>query len=307
MKKATILILLSYLTIYIVWGSTYFFIKVAVETIPPFYVVGYRWLFGGIGLLIFTLLSGRIKTMPTMKEMLSSLVLGAFLLIGGNGLVTVAEKKVDSYLVALVLASTPFIIAFFDRVLLKKKISKVKILGIAMGLGGVAALMYNGHSLSGSLSPEMLLVLGGMLLWGFATSLGHTVKTHPDSLVNSGLQMLFIGIISLAGAFFFSPVSVPVAAYSSESWFGLVYLTILGSLAFCAYNYLIAHEPAIRISSYAFVNPVIAVGLGFIFGNESPVPFLHIGLPLIMLGLVLMLYGEMLVGYFWNKKNKAIC
>lgn len=299
-KKETLIILLSYLTIYIVWGSTYFFIKMAVETIPPFYVIGLRWLFGGAILLGYRWITGRLKR-PTRQEMMAALILGVMLLIGGNGLITVAEKKVDSYLVALVLASTPMAIAIYDWLLLKKTISWVKIVGVFIGILGVAALLYNGESLQSSFEPEIILVLVGMALWGLGTSLGHTLKTHPDSFVSSGIQMLLVGVVSLAWAYWETP-NPNIAGFTTASWFGLVYLAVFGSIAFCAYNYLLVHEPAIRISSYAFVNPMIAVLLGLFVGSEQAVKYLWLGLPLILVGLVLMLYGEALLKLFRRRE-----
>lgn len=300
MKKDTLLIVLSYLTIYIVWGSTYFFIKMAVATIPSFYVVGFRWLIGGIALLIYSWLSGRIKPWPTKKELLASLILGTLLLIGGNGLVTIAEKKVDSYFAALILAATPITVALFDRVLLKKQISVIKLGGIILGLIGVTALLYNGKSILGSFTADVLLVLTGMTLWSIGTSLGHKIQTPKDVFVNSSIQMIFVGLISLIWAYFETP-NASFSNFAPSSIFGLTYLAIFGSLAFCAYNYLLLHEPAIRITSYSYINPVIAVVLGLLVGAEKPVPFLMVGLPLILMGLILMLYGELLINKLLRK------
>ncbi|HOJ78669.1 MAG TPA: EamA family transporter [Bacillota bacterium] len=300
MRKESLLIVLSYLTIYIVWGSTYFFIKMAVATIPSFYVVGFRWLIGGIALLIYSWLSGRIKPWPTAKELLASLILGTLLLIGGNGLVTIAEKRVDSYFAALVLAATPITVALFDRVLLKKQISLIKLGGIVLGLIGVAALLYNGKSILGSFTADVILILTGMTLWSLGTSLGHKIHTPKDVFVNSSIQMIFVGLISLIWAYFETP-NASFTDFTSSSIFGLAYLTIFGSLAFCAYNHLLLHEPAIRITSYSYINPVIAVVLGLLVGAEKPVPFLMFGLPLILMGLILMLYGELLMNKLFRK------
>lgn len=297
-NKGKLLIPFCYLTLYIVWGSTYFFIKMAVQTIPAFYVVGFRFASGGILLLSLAYLTRRLKTRPTWKQIGASVFLGILLLIGGNGLVTLAEKKVDSYLAALVVAATPMWVAFFDRVLLKIKISAAKLGGIGVGFIGVAFLLYNGHSLSGSLSPEILMAVGGVASWGLATSLGHKIKTYPDPLVNSGIQMLFVGIICLVGvSVFLPPLPQILPQVSARSAFGAIYLAVIGSLAFVAFTYLIAHEPAVRVTSYALVNPLIATLLGLLVGGETAVPLLALGLPLILAGVTLMLYGESIVPY----------
>jgi drug/metabolite transporter (DMT)-like permease len=291
------LIAISYATIYIIWGSTYFFIKMAVETIPPFYVIGLRWLGGGVLFLPFLLWGGRLKKMPTMREILAALALGFFLLVGGNGLITIAEQKVDSYLVAVVLAATPIVVAFFDRFLIGKRLHLLGLAGILTGMLGVGVLLYNGHSILTSLTLEIFLVILGLLSWGFATSLGHRVPVHKDLLVNTTMQMVLIGLLCLGGMMlFFRPgLAVIWPSFSLRSLIGLGYLTIFGSLAFAAFNYLLIHEPAIRIVSYAFVNPIIAVLLGLMIGHEKPVPFLAPGIFLIALGLFLMLYGPILI------------
>lgn len=291
-----ILIPLCYLTLYLVWGSTYFFISMAVESVPPFYVVGLRFSGGGVLLLALAYLWGQLTSLPTARQILNSILLGALLLIGGNGLITIAEQEVDSYIVALIIASTPMLVAFFDFVLLGIHISRIRLIGIAVGVTGVAFLLYNGSSIAGSLDPGILMVIGGVGCWGLATSLGHRLKTPDEPIVNSGVQMLFVGVTCMIGALaaYGSPAQV-LAQASTRSLLGTLYLAVFGSLAFAAYTYLIANEPAIRVVSYSLVNPLIATFLGLLIGQESPVPFLTVGLPLILIGVALMLYGERLL------------
>ena len=293
MKSQKILIALCYLTLYVVWGSTYFFIKMAVETIPPFWVIGLRFI-GGSALLFGLALAGkRLAGWPTLRQLSASLLIGALLLVGGNGLITVAEQNVDSYLAALIIASTPMVVAFFDRVLLGKRISAVHAVGIAIGISGVALLLYDGGSFLASLTPAVLLVLAGVGCWGLATSLGHKLKGYPDPLVNSAIQMLLMGVVCTVGSvLFYPPVGQILPGVTAASGLALLYLSTMGSLAFAAYTYLIANEPAIRVVSYSLVNPLIATLLGLVVGDESPVPLLAAGLPLVLLGVSLMLYGE---------------
>lgn len=304
-KTPRLLIISSYITLYIVWGSIYFFIKMAVQTIPPFYVVGLRHTLGGGAILLIAYLSGRIKVWPTWKEVLASFFLGTFLLLIGNGLVTVAGKTVDSYMIALTVAASPIAVAFYDRVLLKQHVSAIRFLGIIVGVVGVALLLYDGRSLASSLSPGILIVIGGVAAWSFATSMGHRVKTYRDPLVSSGIQMLFVGLVSLIGVSFFPPTPAEfLPQVSGSSILGLSVLIVLGSLSFVAFNYLIVHEPATRVVSYALVNPVIATVLGLLVGNESPMPYLFIGLPLILIGVTLMLYGETIIPYLKKRLTK---
>jgi drug/metabolite transporter (DMT)-like permease len=293
MNTQKIAIVLCYLTLYVVWGSTYFFIKMSVETIPPFYVIGLRYAGGSVLLLGLALLARRLRARPTVRQILASVLLGSLLLLGGNGLITVAEQTVDSYITALIIASTPMVVAAFDLFLLGKRISPVRLAGIVVGMLGVAFLLYNGDAPSAGLSPQILMVIGGVGCWGLATSLGHRMQTYPDPLVNSGIQMLFVGVVSLiAVSYLYPPLPQILPEVSRRSALALIYLAVVGSLAFGAFTYLIAHEPAIRVSSYSLVNPVFATFLGLLVGDETPVPLLAIGLPLVLLGVALMLYGE---------------
>lgn len=290
------LILLCYAGLYLVWGSTYLFIRYAVETIPPLYVVGSRFLAGGIIFTLISLAAGRIKRVPTVKEVGASFFLGSCLLLGGNGLVTIAEQTVDSHLAALVLSCTPVAVALFDRIFIGKKLSFVATAGILAGCAGVALLLYNPETAGFTFTPGIFMVVGALVSWSFATSLGHKIKVYPDVFVNSGLQMLFVGGVTLTMLGFTAPLSKEmVAGFTFKSLFGVGYLAIFGSATFCAYNYLIKYEPAVRIVSYAFVNPLIAIALGILFAGEKPKQFLLPGTALILLGLFAMLYGDVVI------------
>ena len=295
-KIEKLLIIISYITLYIVWGSTYFFIKISVETIPPLYVLSIRFFFGGILLLLIVFFFYKVRELPSIKELFNAILLGSLLLIGGNGLVTIAEKKIDSYLAALILSSVPLMVAVFNWILYRKKNTLLEFLGIILGIIGVGFLVYNGNSFITSFSPAIILVILALCSWSFATSLGHSLKVHKNNLVNSGMQMLWVGIATFLMMSFFKPSFFNiVASVSTRSFIAVTYLAIIGSFAFAAYAYLIKHEPAMRLVTYAFVNPIIAVFLGLVLGNEKPVKFLIIGLPLILFGLFLMIYGNKVV------------
>lgn len=286
----------AYLTVYIVWGSTYFFIKMALESFPPYSIVGLRFTVGGVLLLALGFGSRKARKPLSIPSLLSAMLLGTLLLVGANGLVTVAEQQVDSYIVALVMAAVPLAVASFDRFLFRKVITWTRFVGIMVGFCGVAFLLYNGQSLRGSLTPQTLMILAAMLLWSFGTSLAHRLPLPKDSRINSGIQMLFAGLVSILIALISGHTPATVfAGVALRSALGLSYLAVVGSLAITAYAYLLVNEPSIRIVSHALVNPGIAVLLGFLFGNESAAPYLGIGLPLILIGLATMLYGQSLL------------
>lgn len=295
-RRSPLLVVASYLCVYVVWGSTYFFIKQSVQTIPPFAVLAIRWTVGGTLLLGLAAVTGRLGRLPSLRELASAVVLGTLLLVIGNGLITIAEQRVDSYIAALLASSSPIVVALFDRVLLRFRLTLVRVLGVVLGFAGVALLLYDGRSLASSMNPPVLLCIAGVLSWGLATSLGHRFPVHGDNTVNSGVQMLFTGVVSLAIALLAGhrPAGV-AAAMSGASLFGVAYLAVVGSVAFAAYTYLVKHEPAERVVSYALVNPLIALVLGLALGAEQPTPLIAVGSPLIIAGLVFMLYGERLL------------
>jgi drug/metabolite transporter (DMT)-like permease len=269
-------------------------------------VLAIRWTVGGILLLALAAATGRLRRLPSTRELASAVVLGTLLLLLGNGLITAAERRIDSYIAALLASSSPIIVALFDRALLRLRLTFVRVLGVVLGFGGVALLLYDGQSLASSLDVSVLLGLAGVLFWGLATSLGHRFPVHGDNTVNSGVQMLFTGLVSLAITLLAGhrPAEI-AAAISPSSLFGVAYLAVVGSIAFSAFTYLVKHEPAERVVSYALVNPLIALALGLVIGKESPTPLIAVGSPLILLGLGFMLYGERIAGWLRKRRDAA--
>jgi drug/metabolite transporter (DMT)-like permease len=305
MKRQPTLIVICYITIYLVWGSTYFFIRQSVATISPAWVMAIRWIIGGALLLGIALARGGLRTLPTPRNIASSLILGVLLILVGNGAITIAERRLDSYIAALLASSTPIVVAVFDGLLLRKRLTLARILGVVIGFGGVAVLLYNGHSLLSSLNPAVLIGLLGVLSWGLATSLGHRFPVSGDNTVSSGIQMLFVGVVSLAIGLVQGPSpGAVIAGMSAASLVGVLYLGVVGSLAFSAYTYLVQVEPAERLVSYALVNPLIALLIGLGLAGESATPLLHLGVPLALVGLGFMLYGERIAAWIGARTGR---
>lgn len=291
-------VFLAYGVLYIVWGSTYFFIKASVATLHPGLVMGIRFFLGGALLLGLAASLGRIRRAPTAAEWRTALVLSVLLLLFGNGLVTWAEQRVDSYLAALLIASTPLNVALFNRFLLNIPVSRPGMAGILAGLLGVALILYDGRGVASSLNGFTVMILLAVASWSLGTSLGRSLPAYPDVMVSSGLQSLLGGLWGLLAYALASGGAWPdFGAVSAVSWWSLAYLTVPGTLAFLAYGYLITREPSSRVVSYALVNPAIAVLLGLGMG-ETATPWLWAGLPLILLGVFLMLYGGALLRRF---------
>lgn len=294
-------VLLAYATLYLVWGSTYFAIKAAVATLPPALVIGVRYFVGGCLLLGLGAALGRFRRLPTRAEWRTTLFLAVVLILGGNGLVTWAEQEVESYIAALVIACTPLMVAVCNRVLLKIPISGPGLLGIATGLAGVALILHDGRSVSTSLDLHTAVILLAVASWSLGTSLGRSLPAYPEVVIASGLQCVVGGSLCLGSYLAWRGGSLPdLSGVTLASWLGLLYLTVPGTLGFFAYGYLITREPSSRVVSYALVNPAVAVLLGLSMG-EAARPGLWWGLPLILLGVFLMLYG----GILWERLRKG--
>lgn len=291
MKKNTLLILFSYLTIYIVWGTTYYFIAVAVETIPPMWIVSSRFLLGGLGLVLIPLLAKKISTLPTKQEVLTSLFLGFFLLIMGNGVVTTAEKWVDSYIASLIISTVPLVVAIMNSIIYRVKLNIYQVLGFFIGFAGVTLLLYSDSPRDVGELKGILLIFLAIFCWAFGTTWSRKLTHHKNTLFSTGMQMLFAGVIAVFVMLFENhDYQTVVSGISIDSLYAVIFLTIVGSSAIGAYNYLLKHEPSNRITSYALINPLIATLVGVFIGGEEPAKFIIPGVVLILLGLTVMLY-----------------
>lgn len=296
MKSERLLIVFCYGLVYLVWGSTYFFIKGAVATVPAELVVALRFIGGALILAAIAWRNGAFKALPSLAQLGGSALIGALLLLMGNGLITVAEKTVPSYAVSLIAACSPLFIALFNILLFKTNISAVRFSGVAVGVFGIGLLLYDGTSIVGSLQPGVLIALTGILAWSFGTSIARALPKVPDVFLSTTVQMLTAGGSALVIALARDPAALAgLGSASAWSVASIVYLAVLGSLTLVAYNVLLVKEPSFRISSYALVNPLIAVFLGLVVSGEPPTPLLALGVPLVLCGLTLMLYGDTLL------------
>lgn len=254
--------------VYVVWGSTYLAISYTVETIPPLLSAGARFTAAGLVLAVAVLaVRGRRVFRMTRGQLATAAVSGVLLLFGGNGLVSVAEQKVDSGLAALLIACVPLWIVAL-RTGLGDRPGPATALGVLLGFAGVGLIFLPGSG-GGDLGYVALCVLAA-----FSWSVGSLLVTRrpvpADPLVLTTVEMLAGGVVllavsagrgELAG---FSPAGV-----SAASWAGLVYLVVFGSLvAFTAYVWLLGHAPVSLVSTYAYVNPAVAVLLGVLVAGE---------------------------------------
>ncbi|MER5641764.1 EamA family transporter [Kitasatospora sp. NPDC002227] len=255
--------------VYVVWGSTYLAIRVTVETVPPMLSAAARFLCAG--LLLAALLSARqgprvLKV--SARELGSAALVGLMLLVGGNGLVVFAERSVPSGLAALLVAVVPLWVVLLRRAT-GQRTPAMTVLGVAVGLVGLGVLTVPGISGQVQLSG-MLTVVGATVLWSSGSFLAARLPMPGNALVASVYEMLAGGLGALALALLRGePTAFHPAAVSTGSWVALGYLIVFGSLiAFTAYAWLLQHAPLPLVATYAYVNPVVAVFLGWLLLSE---------------------------------------
>lgn len=263
-------IIAAFAAVYVIWGSTYLAIRFAVETTPPFLMAAIRFLISGSILYGFARMRGVAK--PTASHWKSATIVGALLLVGGNGAVVWAEQTVPSGMTALIVAILPFWIVILEWVLPgHRKPTPGIIAGLIVGIVGLGILL--GPAIM-SQKSEMsatggLILIFGSLSWAVGSLYSKRAKM-PSPLLTTGMEMLSGGVLLVICAFIFrEPGNFDWRAVSTPSLLGVLYLTTFGSLiGFTAYIYLLDHVPASRVATYAYVNPVVAVILGWFIGHE---------------------------------------
>jgi drug/metabolite transporter (DMT)-like permease len=264
---------IALLALYIVWGSTYLAIRFSVETIPPFMHAALRFLISGAILYAWRRMSG--DPAPTAGNWKSTAIVGTALLLGGNGLVAWAEKSVPSGIAALMISTSPFWLVLFESMRAGgSKPSWQGILGLIIGFGGVFLLIGPTEITGGERSFDtfgVVLLLLAPLFWSMGSIYARGADMPKSTLLSTGMQML-TGALALfiVSAFKGEFNGFNLADVSSRSWWGLIYLITFGSLVgFVSYGWLLHNAPVSLTSTYAYVNPIVAVFLGWLLANEE--------------------------------------
>lgn len=257
--------------IYLIWGSTYLAIRVMVETVPPLLGAGFRFFIAGaVFYLVLRLRRGPDAVRFTWPQLWAATVSGTLLCFGGNGLVTVAEQDVPSGIAATLIASVPLWIILM-RAFGRDPINPVALAGVLMGFAGVGILMLPGERPAGVPLGMMLLLVLAAALWASGSYYGRRLPLPGDVMLSTALQMVTSGLLMVvAGASAGEFGDVHVARFSLESIAGFAWLVTIGSLVgYTAYVWLLKHAPISKVSTYAYVNPVVAIFLGWILLDEK--------------------------------------
>jgi drug/metabolite transporter (DMT)-like permease len=289
-----LIILTAFFAIYFIWGTTYIAIKFAVETIPPFLMMGMRSLTAGA--VIYTW--GRIRgdAAPEGRELPALVIIGALFFLIGHGLLAWSQQTVPSGVAALLVASEPVIIAFFEPIFTSiGRIGKRTILGMLIGIGGIAVLVvpqgldFKNANLLGSFG---ILIAAGS--WASGAIYSRVTSLPRSPLITGGMQLLFGGVLLIIVSFIFGEwADFNFSEVSLSSWSGLSYLILFGSIiTFSAYTWLLSVTSATRISTHTFVNPIVAVFVGWLVGGEALTKGMLVAAVLIGISVYLVLYRK---------------
>jgi len=260
------------ISVYMVWGSTYLAIRFAVQTMPPFLMAGVRFLIAGSVLFIIRQAFGDPR--PSWKEWRSASVIGIFLLVGGNGGVVWAEQWVASGVTALLVGTAPLWMILIDMLHPDgRRPNRWSILGVGLGFIGIVILIDPLQSVSSKETIDPVgagvLVLAS-LLWSVGSLYSRQAKLPPSPLLGTGMEMLTGGLgLLLLGILTGELGRVSLLSISKASWLGWLYLVVFGSwIGFTAYTWLLRSAPTPLVSTYAYVNPIVAVLLGYFLAEE---------------------------------------
>ena len=258
----------AFAVVYLVWGSTFLGIRIAVETLPPLSMAAARFLIAGPILL---LVSSRTRPRPTLREWGNAAIAGALFFLGNHGLVSSAARFIPSGLVSMIIASQVPIIAVLASVLLPDRpLTGRTMAGAALGLLGVACL-FSGKGGGETHLLACAAVVGGSICWAVGAVLSQKLRFPPDAILRAGMQMTCGGaMLALASVVRGEPGEIGWAAISGRSVFALGYLIGFGSvLAFACYCWLLKHVRAEAVATHVFINPLVAVALGAWLAGEQ--------------------------------------
>ena len=283
--------LLAFAVIYFVWGSTFLAIRVGVREVPPFLFAAMRFVIAGLALYGWMRLRGAAS--PSGKEWLSVSLLAVLMFVGDYGLLFWAERRVPSGIAAVMLATIPVFMALAEILFLKTQRLTLRLsVALLIGIGGVAVLASRSLGLREVPvdSAGALALLVAAINWSIAAALTRKLPLPASKPMSSGAQMFVGGILLASTAGMLGEFrGFDVERVSRGAWFALAYLIVAGSIvAFTAYVWLLHHESPTKVGTYAYVNPVVAVMVGYFLGGESFGPRTLLGTLLVLASVIVI-------------------
>lgn len=264
--------LLAFAIIYFVWGSTFLAIRIGVHEVPPLLLAGMRFFVAGIALYLWMRLKGTPS--PTRREWIAASSVAVLIFVIDYGLLFWAEQRVPSGIAAVMMATIPVFMALTEILFLRtQRLTTRLAFALLLGIGGVAVLVSHSLGLGGSAidTRGAIALMISAVSWSAATILLRKLPLPESKVMSSGAQMLTGGtFLAVTAALFGELKGFRAEAVSVHAWLALIYLIIAGSIVgFTAYVWLIHHESPTRVGTYAYVNPVVAVLMGYFFGGEG--------------------------------------
>ncbi|GGG45283.1 drug/metabolite exporter YedA [Croceivirga lutea] len=295
-KDSAWLILLAFFSIYVIWGSTYLLNKIAVGEISPFFLAGIRFITASILIFVIAVATGKnIKI--TFKQLKNTTLAGFLFLTVGNGLAVWALKYVDSNFAALEISAQPLVILLLMWILQGKKIQPMSMLGIALGMLGIYLLVSQKNILDQENAfVGILMIFGAMLAWAYGSLFIGSADLPKNYFVNTGYQMLTGGVLLMLMSLLFGEQWSWITSWSSEVQISMVLLIIFGSIvAFTSFNFLLKKVSPEKVATNTYVNPIVAMFLGWYFLDENIKPQAIIAAVILLTGV-----------YFINSKKRIV-
>lgn len=263
---------LAFAIIYLVWGSTFLAIRVGVHEVPPLLLAALRFAIAGVALYLWTTIAG--EPQPSGRQWASILLLAVLIFLVDYGLLFWAEQRVPSGIAAVMMATIPVFTALSEITILRTQKLTIRLtLALLIGLAGVAVLVSRSLNLGSAPIDRIgaMALITGAVTWSLASILMRKLPLPKSKVMSSGAQMLVGGILlALTSAALGEFGNFHPLAVSGKAWFSLFYLIVAGSIVgFTAYLWLIHHESPTKVGTYAYVNPVVAVLLGYFVGGEA--------------------------------------
>lgn len=269
-SRSPLFIIMAFFAIYVIWGSTYVLNKIAVTELPPFMLAAVRFITAGVLIFIIAKLSGKSLHI-TRKQLTNTIIAGFLFLSFGNGVVVWALRFVDSGFAALVISAQPLVVLILMLVIEGKKIQPMSMVGVALGIIGIYLLVSQEQVTSQENSIlGIMMIFACLLSWSYGSLFVGKANLPSNYFVNTGYQMFTAGIIlGIASIGFDEPWSAP-ESWSQATQASMILLILFGSIvAFTAFNYLLKVVSPEKVATSTYVNPVIAMILGWYFLNEQ--------------------------------------
>ncbi|HET7321419.1 MAG TPA: EamA family transporter, partial [Longimicrobiaceae bacterium] len=292
-------LLLNFAAVYVIWGSTYLAIRYAVADLPPFLLAGTRFLTAGLILYLWSRARGVER--PTRANWRAALLVGIPLLAGGNGGVVWAEQRVASGLTALLVATVPLWMVLLEWLGGGVRPTARVVLGLVIGFAGLGVLVGPSELLGGGGADPLgaLALVGASIAWAVGSIVARRVALPSSALLGTGMEMVAGGAVMLViGVAAGELRGFEAGAVGASSWAGLLYLIVFGSLVgFTAYTWLLRNVDVARVSTYAYVNPIVAVLLGWALADEPVTARTLVAAGVIVAGVVVLTTGRKRPGF----------